>query len=292
MNPSSRDARFIEFYKNEFSRIVANVRGQLGADAEDVAQEAFMVAADRWETVVNLDLPAAWVRFVALRIARRRATRERQRHTVEGSLPMRASDAGPDLDLAAALLELPDRHAAAVWLHHLEDRPVAEVAERLGCSDSAAKVLLFRARRLLAERLAGLTGTWVSERSWSPDAIAAHLRGIGAGQHIGPILDEDLRGRGGRWELTFTDGVYSLQRDDGYRFDHGASHVSTDRLDLRPTLNTGRAAYTPIVAGDRLRLRLLDTTIPDTRGVPDEVWINLYLEASAFVRRRSVQTTL
>ena len=215
MDAPLRDVRFTEFYQREFSRIVASVRGHLGADAEDVAQEAFMVAADRWDSVVNLDVPAAWVRFVALRIARRRAARERQRITVEGSQPAPAPNAGPDLDLAAALLELPDRHAAAVWLHHLEDRPVAEVAERLGCSDSAAKVLLFRARRLLAERLAGLTGIWVSERSWSPDAIAAHLRGIGAGQHIGPILDDDLRGRGGRWELAFDDGVYSLHRDDG-----------------------------------------------------------------------------
>ncbi|TAL07762.1 MAG: hypothetical protein EPO00_08535 [Chloroflexota bacterium] len=292
MNPTWGDPQFTEFYRSEFGRVVSAVRGQLGADAEDVAQEAFVVAADRWDSVANLDVPAAWVRFVALRMARRRAAREHRRAAIERSQAIIEPEARPDLDVAAAILQLPDRHAAAVWLHHFEDRPIAQVAERIGCSEAAAKVLLFRARRLLAERLTGLTGEWVSERSWSPDAIAAHLRRIGAGHHIGPILDEDLDGRGGRWELAIADGAYRLHRDDGFRLDHGSSRVTKDRFELRPILNTGRAAYRPVVDGDRLHLRLIDTTIPPTRGVPDEIWINLFLEAGAFVRTRQERTGL
>ena len=291
MTAPGREAQFTEFYRREFDRVVASVRRKLHADAEDVAQEAFMVAAHRWDDVGELDLPAAWVRHVALRMAGRRAARERHRVAIEGASEMADWALSPDLDLSAALLELPERHAAAVRLHHLEDRPVAEVAERLGCSVAAAKVLLLRARRRLAERLTGITGVWVSERSWSPDQIVGHLRSIGAGQHVGPVLEEDLGGRGGRWELSIVDGDYTLHRDDGYRMDHGTSRVATGRLELRPTLNTGRAAYIPIVDGDRLHLRLLDTTIPDTLGVPDAIWISLYLESGAFVRGGPLRST-
>jgi RNA polymerase sigma-70 factor, ECF subfamily len=287
-----RQAQFTDFYRREFGRVVASVRGQLGADAEDAAQEAFLIAGRRWDEVAELDVPAAWVRLVALRIARRRVHRERQRLTLERTLSPAEQAAPPDLDLVAALLKLPDRHAAAVWLHHLEDRPVAEVAERLGCSVTAAKALLLRARRLLAERLTGLTGQWVSERAWSPDAIVGYLRQIDAGQHVGPILDEDLGGQGGRWELTIANGAYMLRRDDGYRLDHGSGRVATGRLELRPTLNTGRAAYRPVVDGDRLHLRLVETTIPPTLGVPDAVWISLFLESGAFVQSRPLRSAV
>jgi hypothetical protein len=161
------------------------------------------------------------------------------------------------------------------------------VAEQLGCSVAAAKVLLLRARRLMAERLIGLNGFWVSERVWTPDAIAGHLRRAGAAEHVGPVLDEDLDGRGGRWELAIADGSYTLHRDDGYRLDHGESRLATGRLELRPTLNTGRASYRPVIDGSRLQLRLLDTTIPGTLGVPDEVWISLFMESGVFVRSQS-----
>ena len=77
MNVPGREAQYAAFYEDEFGRTVAAVRRQLGADAEDVAQEAFIVAARRWNEVAELDLPAAWVRLVARRIAGRRLARER-----------------------------------------------------------------------------------------------------------------------------------------------------------------------------------------------------------------------
>ena len=292
MTEPGREAQFTDFYRREFGRVVTSVRGQFAAEAEDATQEAFMIAARRWDEVAGFDLPAAWVRLVALRIARRRVDRERHRVALEQTLSPLEPTTARDLDLVAALLELPDRHAAAVWGHHLEDRPVAEVAERLGCSVAAAKVLLLRARRLLAERLTGLTGAWVSEVAWSPDAIVGHLRRTGAGQHVGPVLDEDLDGRGGRWQLNIADGAYTLHRDDGYRLDHGSSRVASGRLELRPTLNTGSASYQLIVDGERLHLRLVGTTCPPTLGVPDAVWISLFLESGAFVRSQRLRSTL
>ena len=57
--------------------------------------------------------------------------------------------------LAAALARLPDEQRLAIELHHLQGRPLAEVAAELGRSKGAVAALLFRSvkklRQLLAE---------------------------------------------------------------------------------------------------------------------------------------------
>jgi RNA polymerase sigma-70 factor (ECF subfamily) len=58
------------------------------------------------------------------------------------------------LSLAAALAALPDDQRRAVELHHLEGRPLAEVAEALGRSKGAVAQLLFRGLK----KLRGLMG--------------------------------------------------------------------------------------------------------------------------------------
>lgn len=49
--------------------------------------------------------------------------------------------------------KLPARQAQAIALFYLEDRPVNEIAEILGCKESTARVHLMRARRKLARLL-------------------------------------------------------------------------------------------------------------------------------------------
>jgi RNA polymerase sigma-70 factor (ECF subfamily) len=278
------DRDFETFYQLEFGHVVGSVRALAGVHAEDVAQEAFLVAQQRWDELASFDLPFAWVRRVAIRIASRRAERDRMRSTLEARMAStdRTPPTGIDLDLVAALGELPDRHAAAVWLHHIEDRPVTEVAERLDCSVGAAKVLLLRSRRCLAVRLGGITGRWASERLWTPNAIAAHLEEISAGEHVGAVLDDDLEGRGGRWELTIADGAYSLYRDDGMRLDDGSCNIDGLQVEFLPTLTPGHVEFRATIDGDRLRLSMIDNTTPPTRGVPDQVWMSLFIESGTF----------
>jgi RNA polymerase sigma factor (sigma-70 family) len=166
--PDGADAEFAEFYRHSFGRVAASVRVVAGAAAEDVAQEALIAAHLRWDEISQLDIPFAWVRKVARRIAGRYAERDRVRSTLEARMTLanRGPMTIPDLDLVGALASLPDRHAAAVWLHHVADRPVVEVAERLGCSVAATKVLLLRSRRRMGDQLSSVRGRWVSERSW------------------------------------------------------------------------------------------------------------------------------
>ena len=161
-------------------------------------------------------------------------------------------------------------------MHHLEDRPVVEVAARLGCSVGATKLLLLRSRRRLAERVGGLSGRWASKRWWTPDAIVDHLERNAAGDHVGAIVDDDLEGRGGRWELTIADGRYTVYRDDGMRLDSGTCSLRGSMLELVPARVAGHVLLRTTLDGDRLALRLLDTTSAPTRGVPDEVWVRLF----------------
>jgi RNA polymerase sigma-70 factor (ECF subfamily) len=144
---------YVEFYEREFEHIVRAMRPSVGPAAEDIAQEAFIAAFGQWGTVAHLDLPVAWVRKVAHRIAWRSAQRERARAEIERHGRCASAPPERDLDLVAALADLPNRHEAAVRLHHMEDRPVADVAALLGCSVGATKVLLLRARQQLARRL-------------------------------------------------------------------------------------------------------------------------------------------
>lgn len=154
MRPTG-DEEFAALFRAEYGPVL-RVASLLLADrhrAEEVAQEAFMRLYARWAKVSRYDKPGAWVRRVAINLAlNRRAARSES--SLEGvAHPAVADPDLPDEQLRAAILRLPRAQRAAVVLHYLEDRPVAEVAEILGCRDATAKVHLHRARARLAELL-------------------------------------------------------------------------------------------------------------------------------------------
>jgi RNA polymerase sigma-70 factor (ECF subfamily) len=125
--------------------------------AEDLAQDAFVRLHHHWEKVSRYDNPEAWVRRVALNRAFSWRRREARRRDLERAAELRPGvAAGPDADredVVRAVRSLPPRDRALVALYHLEDRPLAEVAEVLDLRPGAAKVALHRARRRLAELL-------------------------------------------------------------------------------------------------------------------------------------------
>jgi RNA polymerase sigma-70 factor (ECF subfamily) len=272
---------YVEFYHREFDHVARSVRHVVGPAAEDVAQEAFIAAFDQWNTVALLDLPVAWVKKVATRVAWRSAQRERARVEIERHGPSAHVPSARDIDLIAALADLPDRHEAAVWLHHMEDLPVAEVAALLGCSVGATKVLLMRARQHLARRLRAVDGRWVSEQNWTRTAIARRIAASSRAEYVEPILDDDLGGLGGRWVLSIDGGSYRLERDDGLRLDGGRFELCGTNASIDPFGNPGRATFRLRMDAGRLRIDRLVTTLPPTKGVPDGVWLDLFLESGS-----------
>ena len=153
-----RDAARVEFervFRSTYPSVLRTVfvvlhdRGR----AEEVTQDAFLRLYERWQGIVRIDHPGAWVRQVAIRLAIKRAKRERTLRVVDQVDETGAKDRLPDVDLAHAVASLPGQQRAAVALFYLEDRPVDEVAQLLGVSTSTAKQHLHRARTKLAALL-------------------------------------------------------------------------------------------------------------------------------------------
>jgi RNA polymerase sigma-70 factor (ECF subfamily) len=149
-----------QVYAASAARLVAQlfaVTGDYGA-AQDAVQEAFVRALTRPGRLRQVDNPEAWLRTVALNVARshhrRRALFDRILRS--GRLGRQVSVPGMSPDhvaLVQALQRLPRAIRETVVLHHIGDLPVAEVADALGCSVDAVKTRLRRGRQALAEHL-------------------------------------------------------------------------------------------------------------------------------------------
>ncbi len=124
-----------------------------GHRAQDITQDAFVQLLRHWDKVSRYERPGAWVRRVAIRLTMRAVRRDRLRSGLErDALP--AELPGPvDIDVLRAIRALPRMQRAAVVLFYFEDRPVAEVADIMNCSNATARVHLHRARARLAELL-------------------------------------------------------------------------------------------------------------------------------------------
>jgi RNA polymerase sigma-70 factor (ECF subfamily) len=125
--------------------------------AEEITQDAFLRLCERWQGVVRVEHPQAWVRQVAIRAAIKQAKWRRVRMTSAPVDEPIVLDDLPDLDLARAVASLPAQQRAAVALFYLEDLPVEEVAQLLDVSTSTVKQHLHRARARLATLLSEAT---------------------------------------------------------------------------------------------------------------------------------------
>ena len=65
----------------------------------------------------------------------------------------RPGPSGDRVDIARALLSLPERQRQAVILFHIADQPISAVAELMGVSEGSVKTHLSRARKVLRDLL-------------------------------------------------------------------------------------------------------------------------------------------
>ena len=160
--------RFEEVYLREFPRVFALAYALSGSRwaAEDIAQDAFVVAHRQWGRIGGYDDPGAWVRRVAANLAasavRRRLAEARALVRLAGRRePSSTELPAEDGDFWRVVRQLPRRQAQVVTLVALEDLSTAEVAATLGCSQRTAQVHLQKARATLTVRL-GLPAREVS----------------------------------------------------------------------------------------------------------------------------------
>jgi len=143
---------YTAFFRLEFAPVLRTVELMLRdhGRAEEIAQDAFLQLLVRWPKISKYERPDAWVRRVAIRLTRRALRRERLWQLVRGGLLPQGPDRPSRYDLDSAIRQLPGSQRAAIVLHYYEDRPTAEVASILGCSESTARVHLHHARKRLA----------------------------------------------------------------------------------------------------------------------------------------------
>jgi|SRR3990172_5115206 len=153
--PIGSDAEFAGFFQAEYPALVRSIYLIVRdpEQARDIAQDAFVQLFSRWRRISRYERPDAWVRRVAIRMAVRASRRERLRHRLEHEFEATPPSGPLDLDVLRAVAKLPAGQRAAVVLFYFEDRPVAEIAEILACSEVTAKVHLHRARKRLAALL-------------------------------------------------------------------------------------------------------------------------------------------
>jgi RNA polymerase sigma-70 factor (ECF subfamily) len=149
---------FDEFYRARaagLTRQLTLVTGNV-SDAQEVVQEAFARAWQRWSSISRYEAPEAWVRTVALRLAVSRWRKARnaasawQRHGPAENLPGATEDT---VALIAALRKLPEQQRIAIVLHHLLDLPIEQVAQETGVPSGTVKARLSRGRAALAPLL-------------------------------------------------------------------------------------------------------------------------------------------
>jgi RNA polymerase sigma-70 factor (ECF subfamily) len=129
-------------------------------EAEDVAQEAYARALARWSRLRGYDLPEAWVRKVALRIAIDSGRRLRRNLAATVRLAAQRRQAGPEpaddlkyTPLGMALLGLPLHEREVVVLHYVADLPVHVIARESGLPIGTVKTRLAAGRRHLEQCL-------------------------------------------------------------------------------------------------------------------------------------------
>ncbi len=135
-------------------------------EAEDLAQEAFIRAYQRFDTF-DADRPfGPWVRRVAVNACFNRLEQaapagelfpapldEERDEDFAGGPEIRQEQIEQAETLRAAIQTLPPRYRAVIELRHFQEMNYAEIAATLNIPVSDVKSHLFRARKILAEKL-------------------------------------------------------------------------------------------------------------------------------------------
>ena len=151
------DNEIQELYAASYRRLLGQLIAVTGsvAEAEDVVQEAFVRGLDHRRRLLAADNPEAWLRTVAVNLAR---SRWRRAQRLVGLAPRlvaepREADTDGNVVLLQALRHLPAGQREVIALHHLADLTVEQVADTLGVPTGTVKARLSRGRAALSTLL-------------------------------------------------------------------------------------------------------------------------------------------
>ena len=176
MTDSQSFESFMRSYQNMvFStayRLLAN-----HAEAQDISQEVFLKAYDRYDEIGGNPRVGGWLKTVTRNLCLNHLTRYRKRWRLFSDFKREGDDDESDFEsrledeqasvagsdeskdqrflLEEAMEELPSDQRIAIALYHFEDRSYQEIASQLKVSLSKVKTDMMRGRNTLKSKLAG-----------------------------------------------------------------------------------------------------------------------------------------
>lgn len=161
MSSASSPPEFAELFR-EHSRYVWRVLRRLGVperDAADATQEVFVVVHRNLAGFEGRSSVRTWIYGICIRVAsdyRKRA--HVRRESPSDTLPETLDEPGQEREmelrrrraqLDALLDELDEEKRAVIVLFEIEELPMAEVAEAVGCPVQTAYSRLYKAREMM-----------------------------------------------------------------------------------------------------------------------------------------------
>ena len=160
MNDCGARRTFEEVYERHVTGTLAVVLAlrEARVGAEEIVQEAFLRAYERWDRVGGMDRPDLWVQRVALNLAtsrlRRLAAEARAMARLAGRRDEPATEPfareQPFWDLVRSL---PPKQARVVALRYAGDLAVRDIAQVVGVAEGTVKAQLHTARQRLEQLL-------------------------------------------------------------------------------------------------------------------------------------------
>ena len=166
---SGDQAAFRELYRQHAGRVYALCLRLTGdaRDADERTQDVFVRLWDKLGSFRGESAFSSWLHRLAVNVVlnERRTTGRRERRVMPSEDPSMAVGAhhaaplrdggGPGLsiDLERAIAELPDGAREVFVLYDIEGYGHGEIAQLVGIAEGTSKAQLFRARRLLREKL-------------------------------------------------------------------------------------------------------------------------------------------
>lgn len=150
---SDRLEELIKKHAQALYRAAVSVTGNVH-DAEDAVQDAYLKYLEKSPRFTDEGSAKAWLMRVTINGALDRV-RERKRHPTEELLDIYPAVDERTENILSAILELPARERAAVYLFYYEGYRTDEIAKILKCRPGTARSCLTRAREHLREKLKG-----------------------------------------------------------------------------------------------------------------------------------------
>jgi RNA polymerase sigma-70 factor, ECF subfamily len=150
---------FVRNYQNMVFSISARILGNL-ADAEDITQEVFIKAYERFPELRNSSRIGGWLKTVATNLSINHLNRYRARwlffsEQMEPAQMISKNEANTDRQelLESAIRRLPDSQRVPLVLFHFQEMSYDEIALKLGVSLAKVKSDIHRGRAALKKLL-------------------------------------------------------------------------------------------------------------------------------------------